>query len=370
MADSVELKNLVKNFSDFRAVDNLSLKINGGEFLSLLGPSGCGKTTTLRMIAGLTNPDEGTITIGSEIVNDKAVHKRNIGMVFQSYALFPHMSVSENIGFGLKNKGYAKKEILRKTGEVLELVQLTGIENRFPRQLSGGQQQRVALARAIVIEPSVLLLDEPMSNLDAKLRERMRIELKQLQEKLGITTIYVTHDQIEALTMSDRVVIMNRGRIEQIGSPMEVYKFPSTQFVANFIGRSNFLRGKLVSSSLAGAEVLTEKGLRIVVPPQDIRLGEEVYVAIRPERIQIIGKDEGKTSFMNECRGRIEFIAYLGASTHYQVVLDGGDNLIIEEQNISGLPVRRKDEIMRLGWDPEDCLLTNVPSSLFEKTQG
>lgn len=355
----VELKNLTKKFGSFKAVDSLSLKVESREFLSLLGPSGCGKTTTLRMIAGLSEPDEGAVYIGNEIVNEKPVHKRNIGMVFQSYALFPHMNVSENIAFGLKMKGCSKTEISRRTKEVLELIQLPDIGDRFPRQLSGGQQQRVALARAIVTEPSVLLLDEPLSNLDAKLRERMRIELKQLQEKLGITAIYVTHDQIEALVMSDRVVVMNQGGIEQIGRPLEVYDSPGTGFVANFLGRSNFLTGKFTSVDATEAEVTTEKGLKIIVyTAKEFSVGQEVRVAIRPERIHIIEKDEER-SLRNECLGKIEFIAYLGASTQYQILLDGGDRLTVEQQNVKGAPTKRKDEILHLEWSPEDCLLSD-----------
>lgn len=342
-------------------MDGLSLRVKGGEFLSLLGPSGCGKTTTLRMVAGLINPDEGTVSIGNKIVNDTPVHKRNIGMVFQAYALFPHMTISENIGFGLKMKGYSKKEIEKRTEAVLELIQLPGIGSRYPKQLSGGQQQRVALARAIVTEPSVLLLDEPMSNLDAKLRERMRIELKMLQEKLGITTIYVTHDQIEALTMSDRVVILNQGKMEQVGSPIEVYESPSTGFVANFLGRSNFLKAKIVSAAGREAEARTENGLGIAIHAErELSAGQEVHIAIRPERIQIIEKDE-EPSLRNRCTGKIEFSAFLGASTHYQVLSEGGDRLGVESQNVRGLPNRRKGDIVELGWNAEDCLLIGVP---------
>lgn len=358
MAD-VELKDLSKKFGSFTAVDKLSLKVESGEFLSLLGPSGCGKTTTLRMIAGLNEPDEGAIYIGSEMVNDKPIYKRNLGMVFQSYALFPHMNVSDNIAFGLKMRGYSKTEISDRVKRVLELIQLPSVGDRFPRQLSGGQQQRVALARAIVTEPSVLLLDEPLSNLDAKLRERMRIELKQLQEKLGITSIYVTHDQIEALAMSDRVVVMNQGRIEQIGRPLEVYESPATGFVANFLGRSNFLIGKLTSLDGPVAEVVTEKGLSIVVhTAKPFSVGQQVRVAIRPERIHVLDKDE-KRSLTNGCFGKVEFIAYLGASTQYQILLEGGDRLTVEEQNIKGGPKKRKDEVVQLEWNPEDCLLAD-----------
>lgn len=360
MAD-LELQNLTKRFGHFPAVDDLSLKVEKGEFISLLGPSGCGKTTTLRMIAGLIKPDRGEIYIKNERVNDTPVYKRNLGMIFQSYALFPHLTVADNIGFGLKMKGYRKAEIIRKTQEVLELIQLPDIGNRFPRQLSGGQQQRVALARAIVTEPALLLLDEPLSNLDAKLRERMRIEIKQLQAKLHITTIYVTHDQTEALTMSDRVVVMHQGRIEQIGSPAEVYETPATGFVASFIGRSNFLRGTVIRKDEEEAEVSTRKGLRIrTYPSPELSTGQEVTLAIRPERIRLLETREAR-SLPNGCAGTIEFIAYLGASTQYQIISEQGEWLIVEQQNIRGLPAKKKGDRVYLEWNPEDCLFSEFP---------
>jgi len=355
------LSHLSKTFGDFKAVDDLSLKVKSGEFISLLGPSGCGKTTTLRMIAGLNEPDSGTVVIGDEMVNNKPVHKRNIGMVFQSYALFPHMTVSENIAFGLKMRSCGKDEIAAKTENALELIQLPAIGDRFPRQLSGGQQQRVALARAIVTEPSVLLLDEPLSNIDAKLRERMRIELKQLQEKLNITAIYVTHDQIEALAMSDRVVVMNHGTIEQVGRPLQIYETPASGFVANFIGRSNFLDGRISAVYESEIDVTTAGGLRMVVLKiGDFAVDQDVRVAIRPERI-LISETGAEKSLRNQALGKIEFIAYMGSSTQYQILLNQGDRLIVEQQNLKGAPTRSKNEMLRLNWNPEDCLLSELP---------
>ncbi len=242
---AVRADAITKRFDQAVAVDHVSLDVYRGEFLSFLGPSGCGKTTTLRMIAGFEEPDAGTITVMGEDMTDRPPHKRNLGMVFQNYALFPHMTVFDNVAFGLKMRKVGSSELKRRVAQVLDLVQLTQMHQRYPRQLSGGQQQRVALARAIVIEPYVLLLDEPLSNLDAKLRKAMQTELRDLQRRLGITAIYVTHDQEEAMTVSDRIVVMDHGQIMQIGTPTEVYRKPANEFVAGFIGQVNFIRGRL-----------------------------------------------------------------------------------------------------------------------------
>jgi spermidine/putrescine ABC transporter ATP-binding subunit len=358
----LELRGLTKKFGGFKAVDHVTLKVESGEFLSLIGPSGCGKTTTLRMIAGLSEPDGGSIFIKNEVVNEKPVHKRNIGMVFQSYALFPHMTVFDNIAFGLRMKKFNRTAIKQKVDDALHLVQLPHLRDRYPKQISGGQQQRVALARAIVTEPAVLLLDEPMSNLDAKLREQMRVDLKQLQQKLGITTIYVTHDQIEAFTMSDQVVLMHAGRIEQIGTPLDVYEMPATVFAANFIGHSNIFRSKFVPDDYgAGSYVVTEKGLKIKVAPRAaFESDESLCLAIRPERIRLLesGRD---AKLENRLAGKIEFIAYLGASTQYQVSAESGDIFIVEEQNIRGYQTRKKGGSIFLEWSMHDCLLTPMP---------
>ena len=241
---AVTLKDIVKRFGTLTAVHRTTLEIPEGAFLTLLGPSGCGKTTNLRMIAGLLDPTEGEILIGGKRVNDVPIHKRNLGLVFQNYALFPHKTVSENVAFGLKYRDIPKSEIPGKVQAALDLVQLPHMGDRYPKELSGGQQQRIALARAIVIEPDVLLLDEPLSALDANLREDMRVELKRIQERIGVTTVFVTHDQSEALAMSDLIVVMSEGRVEQVGKPEEVYNTPASEFVANFLGASNILSAK------------------------------------------------------------------------------------------------------------------------------
>jgi putative spermidine/putrescine transport system ATP-binding protein/spermidine/putrescine transport system ATP-binding protein len=262
---AVTLRNIVKRFGTFTAVHRTTLEIPEGAFVTLLGPSGCGKTTNLRMIAGLLDPTEGEILIGSKRVNDVPIHKRNLGLVFQNYALFPHKTVAENVAFGLKYRNVPKSEIPAKVQAALELVQLPHVGDRYPKELSGGQQQRIALARAIVIEPDVLLLDEPLSALDANLREDMRVELKRIQERIGVTTVFVTHDQSEALAMSDLIVVMSEGRVEQVGKPEEVYNTPATEFVANFLGASNISEARCIEH---GATVVVEDAIfgRVTVP--------------------------------------------------------------------------------------------------------
>ncbi|GAB4518978.1 MAG: ABC transporter ATP-binding protein [Roseibium sp.] len=238
---AVILTDIVKKFGNFTAVHRMNMEIADGSFVTLLGPSGCGKTTTLRMIAGLIDPSEGDITIKGQRINDVPIHRRNLGLVFQNYALFPHKTIAENVAFGLKYRQVSKADAEKKVRNALDLVQLPEVGDRYPKQLSGGQQQRIALARAIVIEPDVLLLDEPLSALDANLREDMRVELKRIQHRIGITTVFVTHDQSEALAMSDRIVVMSNGRVEQIGTPEEVYNTPASEFVSRFLGISNIL---------------------------------------------------------------------------------------------------------------------------------
>ncbi|WP_375554463.1 ABC transporter ATP-binding protein [Roseovarius mucosus] len=262
---AVTLKNIVKRFGTFTAVHRTTLEIPEGAFVTLLGPSGCGKTTNLRMIAGLLDPTEGEILIGGKRVNDVPIHKRNLGLVFQNYALFPHKTVAENVAFGLKHRNVPKSEIPAKVQAALDLVQLPNVGERYPKELSGGQQQRIALARAIVIEPDVLLLDEPLSALDANLREDMRVELKRIQERIGVTTVFVTHDQSEALAMSDLIVVMSEGRVEQVGKPEEVYNTPASEFVANFLGASNISEARCVEH---GAAVVVEDAIfgRVSVP--------------------------------------------------------------------------------------------------------
>ncbi len=305
----VILEDVTKRFGDVVAVDDVSLEVKEGELFTLLGPSGCGKTTTLRIIAGFELPDEGKVLFDSEEVTFKKPYERGCAMVFQNYALWPHMNVFDNVAYGLKMRKLPMSEIKKRVEEVLDLVGLRGLEDRFPLQLSGGQQQRVALARALVVEPKVLLLDEPLSNLDAKLRLRMREEVKKLQRRLGITTIYVTHDQEEAMSLSDRVAIMNRGRILQIGSPMEVYMSPRNLFVATFIGRSTILRGRVIESSDISV-VLDAGGLRIEgYVAENIRLekGREAIAVMRPEDFSLEAEAES-----NKLEGHVELAMFLG----------------------------------------------------------
>jgi len=288
MSAMIEVRSVTKRFGNFTAVDNVSLMVGEGEFLTLLGPSGCGKTTLLRMLSGFETPTEGSLVIAGEDVTHLAPYRRNVNQVFQSYALFPHLSVEENIGFGLRMQKVPPAERSRRVGEVIELVALNGFEQRRPHELSGGQRQRVALARAIVPRPKVLLLDEPLSALDAKLRQQMQLELKRLQKHLGMTFVFVTHDQEEALTMSDRIAVFNRGRIEQVGTGTEIYHQPSTAFVADFIGEANLLEAELISRNGVTARVRVQGGLELALAvaqwPADC---PRALVSIRPEKVLV-----------------------------------------------------------------------------------
>lgn len=287
----IDIRSVTKRFGDFTAVADVSLQIRAGEFITLLGPSGCGKTTLLRMLSGFETPDVGSIHIDGQDVTPLAPYRRNVNQVFQSYALFPHMTVRENIGFGLRMQKVADAELRRRVAEVVDLVALGGFEDRLPNQLSGGQRQRVALARAIVPRPAVLLLDEPLSALDAKLRHQMQTELKRLQKRLGMTFVFVTHDQEEALTMSDRIAVFNKGRLEQLGTATEIYHQPSTAFVADFIGEANLIEAELLAAHGANGRVRLEGGLEIVVPliawPRD---AAKAVVSVRPEKVCISKK--------------------------------------------------------------------------------
>jgi spermidine/putrescine transport system ATP-binding protein len=308
----VQLVELVKRFGDFTAVDGINLKVDSGEFFSLLGPSGCGKTTTLRMIAGFERPTDGQVVLDGVDVATVPPHKRNVNTVFQNYALFPHLNVEKNVAFGLRYQDTSKAEGARMVGRSLELVRLTGYEKRRPNQLSGGQQQRVALARALILNPALLLLDEPLGALDAKLRKALQIELKAIQEEVGITFIYVTHDQEEALTMSDRLAVMSNGRIEQIGPPKEVYEEPSTAYVADFLGVSN-----LVDAVRFGDfELIASQG--------EPDAQGEVKLSIRPERVDL---ETSGTSGPNRIPGMVERIVYVGSTMQVIVHLAPGDTL-------------------------------------------
>ena len=345
----VYLERLTKRFSDVVAVDNLTLRVFNGELLTLLGPSGCGKTTTLRMVAGFTRPDEGDIYFDERRVTELPPEKRNIGMVFQNYALWPHMTVFDNIAFGLKVRRVPRPEIRRRVKEVLEMVRLEGLEHRYPRQLSGGQQQRVALARALVIEPDVLLLDEPLSNLDAKLREEMRFEIKELQRKLKITTIYVTHDQAEAMVLADRIAVMNKGKVVQVGSPEEIYTFPSNEFVAQFIGLTTLIEGTVEEVYEGGALVRSKDGLMMRVLARGVRKGEKVKVSIRPEHVLM---SKGRLEGVNVFEGEVLKVAYLGNIADYRVKLG---EWVLRVQS-PGRPQFRPGEKVYLKLDPESII--------------
>ena len=331
---AVELKAVTKRFGAVTAVNHISLEIREGEFFSLLGPSGCGKTTTLRLIAGFEVPTEGEIYIENRLMNGTPPYRRNVNTVFQSYALFPHLTIFENVAFGLEMKHLPRSEIAERAGEALELVRLSGLEGRYPKQLSGGQQQRVALARALVNKPFVLLLDEPLGALDLKLRKQMQWELKQLQQKLGITFIYVTHDQEEALTMSDRIAVMNAGQILQVGTPTEIYERPSSRFVADFIGESNFCEGIIRELNGDTATVLVNDQLAICASATDsLREQMGVTVAVRPEKILLSRVPFRKTE--NAFAGTIEDLIYSGTDTHYLVRLTPSVLMRVRQQNLA-----------------------------------
>ena len=314
----VRFEGVEKRYGDVHAVRTLDLDIPKGGFFGLLGPSGCGKTTTLRMIAGFEKPTRGEVFIRGRRVTDVPAHKRDFGMVFQNYALFPHLTVAQNVAFGLKMRRVARGEMEQRVREALDTVKLHGMHERYPKQLSGGQQQRVALARAIVIRPAVLLLDEPLGALDKMLREDMQVELRELQQRLGITTVFVTHDQEEALTMSDRVAVMRAGRIEQIGAPADIYERPRTEFVAGFLGASNFLDGEVVGREEA-SDVIDLGGHRVRVPATTLPPGGSLRVAVRPEKIRL-SPDPNADGLSATVRD----IVYRGASTHVWVEHAGG----------------------------------------------
>jgi iron(III) transport system ATP-binding protein len=318
----LRLERLIKRFGQTIAVDGIDLKIEDGEIMTLLGPSGCGKTTTLRCIAGFLIPDDGEIYLGEQQITDLLPEKRGIGFVFQNYALWPHMTVFDNLAFGLRLRHVPRTEIKKRVNEALALVRLSGFAERYPRQLSGGQQQRIALARALVIQPQVLLLDEPLSNLDAQLREEMRFEIRELQKSLGITAVYVTHDQAEALVLSDRIAVMNQGVITQIGTPQQIYNQPNNRFVAGFIGLSSFVEGIVtqLDSSLTYATVTTSDNLDIRVPGDSLSLNQKITLAVRPEYITLKLDDSvAMPEEANLLEGEVVRVAYLGDVIDYRV---------------------------------------------------
>ena len=333
-----------KTGKDFYAVHDTSLTIEPGSFVTLLGPSGCGKTTTLRMIAGFESPDEGEIYLGDEPINELTPNKRDTAMVFQSYALLPHYNVFDNVAYGLKLRKVPKEEIKERVMKILKLVELSGMEGRMTNQLSGGQQQRVALARALVIEPSVLLFDEPLSNLDAKLRVSMRTEIRRIQQEVGITAIYVTHDQSEAMALSDNIIIMNKGVVAQMGTPQEIYYHPNSEFVADFIGEANFLKGRLESLS-GGRAVFTVEGNRLEVKGQPgLETGKDYTLVLRPESAMLA--EEGGLP----CK--VSLSCFMGSYHNYQVMV--GNTLVkLTESNPKNKRIYKVGENCTLKFEPD-----------------
>ncbi len=347
----IRLVGLTKRFEDVVAVDELSLDIDRGHFFALLGPSGCGKTTTLRMIGGFEEPTSGVIELGGKDVSGLPPYKRDVNTVFQSYALFPHLTIFENVAFGLRRQGVKGDDLRRRVVESLELVGLAGLEKRKPRQLSGGQQQRIALARALVNRPRVLLLDEPLGALDLKLRKEMQLELKRIQHEVGITFVHVTHDQEEAMTMADRIVIMNQGHIEQFGTPSELYEKPTTAFVAGFLGVSNLLPGNVVAEGM----VRLDDGTEVRVPPAALggRTGA-VHIGVRPEKLRT---DASET---NTLQGTVTESAYIGVSTQYIVETPAGDVTVYVQNDRPGANGASPGDRISLSWSPDCTFVVDV----------
>ncbi|WP_395111063.1 ABC transporter ATP-binding protein [Actinomadura sp. SCN-SB] len=357
-APAIELDGVVKEFhargETVVAVRGLDLAIPQGEFFSLLGPSGCGKTTTMRMVAGFEEPTAGRVLLHGRDVTGVPPNRRDVNMVFQSYALFPHMNVFENVAFGLRRKRVPKDEIRSRVGAMLEIVDLAGRERRRPAELSGGQQQRVALARALVNRPRALLLDEPLGALDLKLRQAMQVELKRIQREVGVTFVYVTHDQGEALTMSDRIAVMNDGRIEQLGTPREIYEHPATRFVAGFIGTSNLLAGEVAEVSSGRAVIAHGPDDRVLVPLRPglpVSAGDRLELTVRPEKIGI-GRDRPAEALCG-VRGTVSEVVYLGTSTNYNVITAAGSDMVVFTQNATSADdVAARGDTVWLSWDP------------------
>ena len=347
----VTLRNLVKSYGELKAVDDVSLTVSDGELLALLGPSGCGKTTTLRAIAGFVQPTSGAVLFGERDVTSVPVHKRSVGMVFQGYALFPHLNVAKNVEFGLKVRGRDRQHVRDRVAKMLEWVQLAALAERRPRELSGGQQQRVALARAMAIEPEVLLLDEPFSALDAKLRLQMRTEIRQLQREAGITSVFVTHDQDEAMAIADRIGVMNQGRLEQLGSAEDLYKRPVSRFVAGFIGKCNFIEGRVIGpgrfeSSDGGAQFRFAGA----------HAGGPAALCFRPEHATL-GAPIGASG--NSLEVSVRSVTYLGPATEYEAVSSSGTQMLVSAQSSGPAAVAPADGKLAITWRPEDCFVVD-----------
>ncbi len=357
---TIVLSGVSKSYGAFQALRQVDLEVKNGEFLTLLGPSGCGKTTMLRLIAGLLEPTHGKILFDDAVVNAVPPHKRNVGLVFQNYSLFPHMTVFQNVAFGLRMRGMDAAKIKTDVHAMLEMVQLGAAGDRYPSQLSGGQQQRVALARALVIRPAVLLLDEPFGALDKNLRESMQLEVRQLQQAVKVTSIFVTHDQEEALTISDRIAVVNEGRVEQIDAPRVMYEAPATGFVLRFVGASNSFAGKVLSLEGSGVVVRTSQGflVRSTSAPAGVVAGDDVTVACRPEKGWLL--PEGQTEAANNCPGRVKGAIYLGSITHYYIEGPEGQELVVFQLNSSsgrGERAYEPGERVNVCWDAGNTLV-------------
>ena len=362
----VRLDHITKRFHEVVAVDDLSLEIERGEFFSMLGPSGCGKTTTLRMIGGFEEATAGTVYLGDADVTDLPPFKRDVNTVFQNYALFPHLNVYENVAFGLRRKKASDADIKTRVAAMLELVELPGYEARKPSQLSGGQQQRVALARALINHPRVLLLDEPLGALDLKLRKQMQLELKRIQTEVGITFIYVTHDQEEAMTMSDRIAVMRAGRIEQLGNPEELYERPKTAFVAGFLGVSNLLEGEVAGQDGSLVIVRLPDGTLLRAPSDGVAASGAVRVGVRPEKLRVDpGAEGGATDGLNALAGIVLDASYIGVSTQYLIQTGEGHRLTVYAQNLDtagAAELLADGQRVQLTWKPQHTFVISGPA--------
>jgi spermidine/putrescine transport system ATP-binding protein len=359
----VKLVDVVKKFGEAIAVDHIDLEVRDGEFFSLLGPSGCGKTTTLRMIGGFEAPTSGLIELQGQDVTWLPPYRRNVNTVFQNYALFPHLTIFENVAFGLRRKGAKDAEVKSRVSEMLALVELPGFESRKPNQISGGQAQRVALARALINKPAVLLLDEPLGALDLKLRKQMQVELKRIQQEVGITFIYVTHDQEEAMTMSDRIAVMNKGRYEQLGEPEVLYERPTTPFVAGFLGVSNLLPGAVEGSDGTYADVRLADDTHIRAPRALVGNVANVNVGVRPEKIRLHEETAEAPAGHNHMTGIVRDASYLGVSTQYLVEARGGARIMVYEQNVeraTKAELWTQGEAVQMTWSPDHTFVVRA----------